>query len=143
MNNKNIFTRILAVAGTVLAWLPILAPVLLGMAAFVMDGRFRLDYLMPAELFLVALSGGLLLLWAALRLRSKRVLVITALGIAVISLLVSQGIAVLTGLASGSIEPSGWPLYLVLAFLVVYILALILMGVAGILICGVLFDTRR
>ena len=36
------------------------------------SGMFRMDYLMPAELFLVALIGGALLIWAAPRARKRR-----------------------------------------------------------------------
>ncbi|HEX6384498.1 MAG TPA: hypothetical protein VF177_07500, partial [Anaerolineae bacterium] len=65
MEKKGILTRILAIVGTVLVWLPILAPVMFSMAAIIEERVFRFDYLMPAELFPVALVGGGLLIWAA------------------------------------------------------------------------------
>ena len=64
MEKRDTLTKILAIAGTALVWFPILAPVLLAIAAFIGEGRFLLDYLMPAELCPVALLGGGLLLWA-------------------------------------------------------------------------------
>ena len=64
---RGVFTKILAIAGTVLVWIPLLAPVLFSMIFSVKSGMFRMDYLMPAELFYFALLGGVLLLWAALR----------------------------------------------------------------------------
>ena len=64
-----VFTQILAVAGTVLVWIPLLAPVFFSVMFLIRSGMFRMDYLMPAELFLVALIGGALLIWAALRAR--------------------------------------------------------------------------
>ncbi|MCX5971526.1 MAG: hypothetical protein NTV14_08525 [Coprothermobacterota bacterium] len=67
----------------------------------------RLDYLMPAELFPAALVGGGLFILAALRARSRRVL-IAWVGVAVVFLVGSQVLAVATGLASGQTEPTGW-----------------------------------
>ena len=51
MVKKDVLTRILAIAGTVLVWLPILAPALFSVVAVIQEGTFRFDYLMPAELF--------------------------------------------------------------------------------------------
>src|SRR5512136_240574 len=107
MENKGVFTKILAIVGTVLVWFPILAPVLASVTAIIEARMFRFDYLLPAELFPVALLGGCLLLWAALRARSRRRLVGWSLGIAVVSPLVGQVIASVTGLASGETEPVG------------------------------------
>ena len=82
MEKKNILTKILAIAGTALAWFPILAPVVLSIPGLIAERVFRFDYLMPAELFPVALVGGGLLLGAALRARSRRGLIGWGLGIA-------------------------------------------------------------
>ena len=68
---RGIFTKILAVAGTVLVWIPLLAPVFFSVMFLIRTGMFRMDYLMPAELFLFALVGGVLLIWAALRARAR------------------------------------------------------------------------
>jgi hypothetical protein len=40
-----------------LAWFPILAPIVFAVGSLLRDGRFRFDYLMPAELFPVVLVG--------------------------------------------------------------------------------------
>ena len=88
-------------------WFPILAPVLLSMAVAIQGRMFRFDYLMPAELFPVALVGGCLLIWAALRARSRRRLIGWGLGIASSMLVGGQALAVVTGLASGESEPAG------------------------------------
>jgi hypothetical protein len=97
-------------------------------------GIFRLDYLMPAELFPLALLGGGLLLWAALRARARRWLIGGSLAGAVVLLFGSQALAVATGLAAGRIEPAGWPWALVLAALALYVVALIVLGVGGVLL---------
>ena len=143
MENKSVFTEILAIVGTVLVWFPTLAPVLSSVAAIIEGRMFRFDYLMPAELFPAALLGGCLLMWAALRARSRRGLVGWCLGIAVVSPLVGQVLATVTGLASGETEPVGWPWALVLASLAVYSLALVATGVGGLLLLRDLFKTPR
>ena len=143
MEKKGAFTKTLAIAGTVLAWFPILAPVLLSVVVILQARIFRFDYLMPAELFPSALVGGGALLWAALRARSRRRLIAWSLGLAVALLASSQGLAVVTGLASGEAEPAGWRLAVVLAPLAGYGLALIAMGVGGALLLGDLFRARR
>ena len=142
MDNKSVLTKILAIVGTVLVWFPILTPVLLSVAAVIAEGMFRFDYLMPAELFPVALVGGCLLLWAALRARSGCRLVGWCLGIAVGSLVGGQVLAVVTGLASGETEPVGWPWALVLAALAIYTLAVVVMGVGGLSLLRKLFRAR-
>jgi MFS family permease len=134
---RGIFTKILAVAGTVLVWVPLLAPVFFSVMFLIRSGMFRMDYLMPAELFLVALIGGALLIWAALRARKRRGLIAGAFGAAIILPVLGSVIASVTGLASGEIEPVGWQWSLVLAALAAYCLALAVVGVGGILL---LFD---
>lgn len=131
MHKNNRLTKILAFTGTALAWFPLLAPVLLALAFFVRARVFRFDYLMPAELFPVALIGGGLLFWAALRARARRGLIGGGLGIAVAALVGSQGLAVVTGLASGETQPGGWEWALVLALLASYWLALIAVAAGG------------
>ncbi len=139
MEKKNGFTKILAIVGTVLAWFPILAPILLAFAALITRGHFLLDYLMPAELFLFALGGAILLLWAGLRAHSRWKLIAWGLGIAVFFLVGGQALAVVTGLASGAIEPTGWQWMLVLASLGIFTLGLLDVGVGGILLLRDLF----
>ncbi len=139
MEKKNVFTKILAVAGAVLVWLPILAPFIFAVGALITRHRFLFDFLMPAELFLVALVGWGLLFWAALRARARRKLLGWSFGLAVAMLLGSQALAVVTGLASGEIEANGWQFVLVLAIFALYCLLLIVTGVGGILLLRDLF----
>ena len=143
MDKRGVLTKILAVTGTVLVWFPILAPVLLSLALFISRGIFRLDYLMPAELFLVALAGGALLIWAALRARARWALIGWGLGIAAGMLVGGQALAVATGLASGETEPAGWPWALVLASLAILWLALIVVDIGAVLLVRDLLKTPR
>jgi len=134
MQTKNTLTKVLAISGTVLVWLTLLSPFLLWVAFSAWRGSFStryFDYLLPAELFLVVLVGGLLLVWAALRARRYRLLIGCSLGLAVLALVGGQGLAVLTGLATGEIGQDSWQWGLVVATLGVYWLALVGLGVGG------------
>jgi hypothetical protein len=51
MEKKNKLTKILAIAGTLLVWFPILAPILFFVPGMMRRRMFHFDYLMPAELF--------------------------------------------------------------------------------------------
>ena len=142
MEKKNSFTKVLAIVGTVLVWFPILAPILLAIVMFFAEGRFLLDYLMPAELFLFALAGSGLLFWAALRAHSHAKFIVWGTGIAVFLFLGVQWFAEITGLASGATEPVGWMWAVVIASLAIYSLALIMIGTGGALFVRDLFVKR-
>jgi len=139
MARKDILTKILAIIGTVLVWLPLLAPVLFSLVRFVQGRVFLLDYLMPAELFLVVLVGGLTLLWAAFRVRSRRGLFCWGLGIAAGMLGGGMVLAEVSGLASGEIEPKGVWWALVTASIILYTLAVAFIGVSGLFLLRDLF----
>lgn len=143
MRKSGIFTKILAITGSILVSFPVLAPLIFGLLAFIVERRFRFDYLMPAELFLFALAGGIMLLWAALRAHARVKHIAWSLGLAVVLPVLGQVIAVLTGLASGAAEPVGWKWILVLAFLVLYDLMLIALAVGGFLMVRDLFLSQN
>jgi hypothetical protein len=139
MDNKGILTKILSIVGTVLVWLPILAPALFSAVAILYEQQFRFDYLMPAELFPLVAAGGGLLIWAALRARSRQKLIGWGLGAAFGLLVGGQMLAVVSGLASGEIEPAGWWWVFVLASIALYALAIVVVGVGGIILVCDLF----
>jgi hypothetical protein len=139
MEKKGVLPKILAIVGVVLVWLPILAPVFFTIVKLTQGGGFNFDFLMPAELFPVVLLGGALLIWAALRSRLWIKFTTWSLVTAVILLIAGQGIAVATGLASGEIEAVGWQWALVVATFIFYSVAVIVLGVSGILLVIGLF----
>ena len=143
MKSPDWLTKILAVVGVVLVWFPILAPVVLGMWALIARGRFRLDFLMPAELSPVLLVGSGLLIWAALRAHSRLKHIGWSIGVAIAALVGSQGLAVVTGLASGATPPTGWEMVAVLAIFGIFLLALVSLAVGGALLVRDLFGTSR
>jgi|WetSurSiteA1Bulk_404760.scaffolds.fasta_scaffold60248_1 hypothetical protein len=134
MNRENEITKVLAIIGLVLVWFTILAPLVLAIISLVSGGGFRLDYLMPAELFIVALVGGLSLIWAALRSRLYMKWIQWAFGIAFITLLGGATLAEVTGLAAGISGSEGW-LPVAIGLIIAYDLALIALGVGGWYLC--------
>ncbi len=131
MEKKNTLSKILSIVGTVLVWIPILAPVIFGFVSLVMDGIYRFDYLMPAELGILAFVGGALLLWGAIRAKSRRGIVAWGLGIA------AGSISILN--AFGDVEPGSFRWAIVVGLLITYSLAIVVMGVGGVLLWRDLF----
>ena len=134
MGKKDRLTKVLAIVGTVLVWLPILAPVVFAVIKYIESRRFLFDYFIPAELFPVVLVGSGLLLWAPLRARLHRGLIGWGLAAAVGLLVVSMALAEVTGLASGETETGGWQWALVLALFAGFWLALVGIAIGGILL---------
>ena len=139
MENKGTLTKTMAVAGTIFVWLPILAPILFSVISLIADGVSRFDYLMPAELGLFAFGGGILLMVAAIWARSHVKLIGWGLGIAFIMIVGGQALAVVTGLADGTTEIGGWQWMLVLGSLILYTVAVVAVGVGGVLLLRDLF----
>lgn len=131
MEKRDTLSKILTIIGTVLVWIPILAPVAFGFISLGMDGIYRLDYLMPAELGILVFVGGALLLWAAIRAKSQQGIIAWGLGIA------AGSIAILN--AFGEVEPGSLRWAIAVGLLVVYSLAIVVMGVGGILLWRDLF----
>jgi hypothetical protein len=143
MEKKGVFTKILAIVGTILVAFPLLAPILLSLVGMFARGIFHFDYLMPAELFPFALAGGLLLLWAALRAKARVKLIAWGLGAAIVLLVGSQALAVVTGLASGATATGGWAWVLVITALIAFVLALVAVDVGGVLLLRDVFGKAR
>lgn len=139
MEKKDVLSKILAVLGTFLVWLPLLAPFVFGFFALFSRGRFLFDFLIPAELFVVELAGSLLLLWAAFRAGSQKRWIGWSLAAAIALIFIGQGLAMITGLASGANEAAGWRLVLVMGAIVLFDLALVAVGVGGIRLLRDLF----
>lgn len=139
MEKKSTLTKILAILGTILVWFPIQAPLVLAAVSVVQTGNAQVDYLMPAELFPVALAGGILLVWAAWRRRAQRKIIGWSLGIAIGALLAGALLTMVTGLASGETELEGFYWVVLIAPLAVYSLGLVIAGVGGFLLLLELF----
>ncbi len=136
MIKKDTLTKVLAVIGICLVWLPIFGTIMTSIFGTIGSGRFRFDYLLPAELGLSFLVGGLLLIWAAIRAKIMRKQIIWGLVIPIALLIGSQLLAVLTGLASGEYDAVGWRWLVVIVPLIGYSLGIIVEGVFGLKLLG-------
>jgi hypothetical protein len=137
MDKKKRLSWWLALLATILLWFPIAAIVIISAVYGIMNGSlmyngiFMVDYLIPAELFLVVSVGALLLLWAAIRSKKMLIEVIVGCVLGLIGLGLGQGMAVWTGLAHGDTEPSGWPWITVLGLIILYDLAVVFLAIVG------------
>jgi hypothetical protein len=142
MGKKDGFTKILAIVGTILVWMPILAPIIFSLIRFIQARRFSFDYMLPAELFILVMIGGVLLFWAAVRARGQWKLIGWSILAAIALLVGSQGLTVVSGVASGENE-SSWLTSVVLAGIAAFDLAAIAIGVGGVLLLLDLFKKRE
>lgn len=133
------FTKSLAIAGTVIVAAPILSPLVFTRWQAIGRPEFNFDWLLPAEMFPIALLGGLLLLAAAVRSHARRRSVAWGLAIAIGVLVGGQVIAIASGMTTSTAEPSGWPLALVNATIALYVVGLVEMAVSGVLLVRDLF----
>lgn len=137
--NRLRLTRGLVVVGTILVWIPIAAPLVFLLVRLARGGGFGMDYLMPAELFPAVVLGGGLLLAAALLARRRVKWIAWGLGAALVLLVGGQVLAVVSGLANGDAKPEGMPWVLVIASIAGYTLAVIALGVGGVLLARDLY----
>jgi hypothetical protein len=143
MARGSLVAKILAIAGTVLVGLPLLAPLVLAVAAALQQRGFLLDYLMPAELFPSVLAGGLSLVVGAFLARSRRAFVVSGLAAAIVLLVGVQAFAAVTGLASGRAEATGWRLAVANGGIAGYALAVAVTCLGGALLARDLFGSPR
>jgi hypothetical protein len=131
----------LAVFATILVWLPLLAPFIFGVTLLGRTGVFRFDYLIPAELFPIVFVGSLLLCLVSIRTKIQRTLIGWGFLAAIIMLFGSQGLAVITGVASGGVDTASWWEAIVLSGIILFDLALLMVGVGGVLLIRRLFKS--
>jgi hypothetical protein len=143
MDKKDLITRTLVIIGTVLTWFPMLLPVIFSGSHLLRAQIFRFDYLMPAEIFPVVLVGAALLLWGARRAHMRIALVGGGFALTLVSLALALVLAQVTGMASGAIEPVGWPFALVAGCFVLFWIGMLAMGVGGVLLWRDLANKQR
>lgn len=131
MKNKLVICKILTFIGLILVWVPIIFPIIFSIIRLIQSGRFRFDFLMPAEMFPIVFLGAVLLLWVSKITKYYTKQIGLGLILAIVFLVGGQGLAVITGLASGAIEPKGWTFVLVIITIALYDLMVIGIGVVG------------
>jgi len=143
MKSNPVLTKILAISGTVLVGLPVVAPIVFSLIRLIQSGRFMFDYLMPAELGLLVLGGAALLIWAAIRAHSRVKLIAWTVGLALLTVVGGQALAVVTGLADGSTPQSSPWMIVVLSLIITYDLLVVLLFIAGCLLCRDVFAKSK
>jgi hypothetical protein len=136
---KDISAKALAIAGTVLVSSPVLLTFVTSAVAAISDRKFRMDYLMPAELFPFALIGTLLLLTGSVISHAYIKQIIILFAAAVIFFAAGLLIASVGGLQSGAAKPGGLIFISVIISFVLYSLSLIAMSITGMLVIRKLF----
>jgi hypothetical protein len=132
MEKKEKLTRILAIVGTILVWIPLVLPIVFGVIHFAGTRRFLVDFLMPGELFPVIAVGGGLLLWAAFRSGKCKKYLLWASAAAVFFLFASLEFAQISGIASGKTEEAGLPMIGLWTLWAIFCLSVVALGVGGI-----------
>ncbi|MFA0815250.1 MAG: hypothetical protein ACC608_05630 [Anaerofustis sp.] len=143
MKRNPILAKLFALVGTILTAGPIVFMFATGIVGSVMRKQLMMDYLIPAELFIAVLSGALLLLIAALMTHTCVKSIAWGFGIAVAAFVATMLYTMLSGLASGDIEPNGMAFVFALVGIIAYDLAVAELGVAGIVLCSKLLTKKR
>jgi hypothetical protein len=117
MKTRQLVSRLLAVIGTLLVWIPVVAPLLFALSRAARGAGFRYDYLLPAEIFPLSLVGAGLLIAAALLLHQRLLPILLPAGLMMALFGLVIWTAQATGLADGRVAMGGWQEYLVTGLL--------------------------
>ena len=139
MGKHDVVAKILALVGSVLVATPILAPLLVSISSIGSPGGYGVDYLMPFEIYPVALVGAGLVLWAALRAHVRRALVGACIGVMLGGVLLGAAAAKLTGIADSAEQLEAWRYAIVIALGAASLIGQAALVVAGSLVARDLF----
>ncbi|MDP2183142.1 MAG: hypothetical protein Q8K99_11310 [Actinomycetota bacterium] len=142
MKEHDVLARTLAILGTVLVVLPLIAPFALGLIVMGRPGGFRLDYLMPFEVYPVTIVGMALLVWASFRARARKGAVGIAIAVMLGGLVLAGVAAQVTGIANSEEQLETWRYALTIALGAVSLLGQVALIVEGSLLTRDLFRAR-
>ncbi len=140
---KSTLSKVFAIAGTALVWLPVLFMFLTAIIGSLSRKMFLFDYLMLAELFFIVLAGAVSLLVAGILSKTLVKWFVWSSIAAVLSLAAAQLIAIVSGLAHGVHEPSGFFFGIIIGLIVLYNLLVIGIGILGILLIKRLYAKKE
>jgi hypothetical protein len=145
MKKASVFSKILVIAGTILVLLPIAFMVVTAVVGSVMRTQFLWDYMIPGEVFPIVLAGMAVLMWAALREHTLVKAIGWTAGGTLFLLIASQALAVITGLANGTIALERAPFWMavVSGMLIAYDLGVAWMGYWGIKLWASVFAKKQ
>lgn len=142
MGKHDAFAKTLAIAGTVLVVAPLLAPLAFSLASIGRPGGYRIDYLMPFEVYPVTLVGVALLVWASFRARARKRAVGIAVGGMIGGLALCAVAAQATGIAQSEEQLESWKYVLTAGLAGLSLVAQIALAVIGCMLVRDLFTGR-
>ena len=104
----------------IISAIPPALTVVTGIAGSLAAGRILADLLLPAELFFLALPGMLLVTAAAIKRNFLKGLTVVLLCVEAGTLALCQGVAVISGIASGFRPAQGLLWYVLIGLLICY-----------------------
>lgn len=145
MKKGSAFSKILVIGGTILVLFPIAFMIITAVVGSIMRTQFLWDYMIPGEVFPLVLVGLAALMWAALREHTLVKAIAWTVGVTLFLLIASQGIAVISGLADGTIALEKAPFWMVVVsgMLIAYDLGVALMGYWGIKLWAFVFKKKQ
>lgn len=134
MGKHDALTKALAVVGTVLVIVPLLAPFVLGLTMMGPLGGFRFDYLMPFEIYPVTVAGVALLAWASIRAHAHRGAIAIAVAVMFGGLFLAGVSAEVTGIADSPEQLETWRYVLTSVLAGMSIVAQIALATLGVML---------
>ncbi len=139
MKKQSLLTIVMIFFGTCLLWIPFLFLFVTSLFGTIQSGMVRFDYLLIGEMFPLILLGGGLIIGAAFREKRFWKLLLSLYISAIVLLFGSQGLAIATGIASGTRPPEGVWWIVVLGGIILYsLLSLVLAIYSVILFKGII-----
>lgn len=139
---KTIVRKVLSIAGTALVLFPVAFMLAISLPGLFTGDGFRMDFLLPAELGFLVIGGAVLLLLGTWNSNPYRNRIFLGIAIAVGMVISASLVAVLSGLADGTIGEDSWQFYLGAGFFILYDLSTVWMGVVGVFFTVRLFDKK-
>lgn len=143
MKNKFVWAKIFTISGTILLLSPIVLMLATSIPGSIMSGQLMMDYLLPAELGIFILIGSFFLLAGSIISHIDIKKISLTLGATLITIFSGQGIAMITGLASGRREAEGIFFTLVILSIIIFDLLVLLQGINGIIIIKKIFKSKK
>lgn len=139
MGKHDALAKSLAIVGTALVILPLLAPIILGISSLGAGAGFGIDYLMPFEIYPVTLVGVGLLVWASFRAHARKAAVGIAVAGMIGGIILGSISAQVTGIANSVEQLETWKYVLTSALAAVSLAFQVGLAVIGTLLTRDLF----
>jgi len=134
MKIKGKMAKILALAGTILIGTPILITIITSIIESFSIGKIVFNYLLPMKLFPLTAMGSILLFWSSSICRYRYKVIIYSIFAQVFLLNCGMIVASLSGLASGSIEATGFVWMVTVFIIILYYVVSVDIFVLGLLL---------